>query len=362
MTDKTTNQIEEMLDGIGRYKLLDPNRKAVLSLPASAFKLWMTYWMFESDSQEAYPSMETLVKVTSMTEKTIRTAREYLLKTGWLVKLTGSAAERFIKPSNGSWNVAIYRVDDPQKFTGENLTGEKMTLPKIPPNVSTAFASAVAFASTSVSTPTSTCTRNEVHKDDDSLRSSEKQKPKQPQQQKQQQPRPTSATKWLARYGEEKPADFESWSQVERTRWCIEHSDCVVKQERLATLDEEVSIADVPVKPIPATPPPPPEDEPTAKELFADPEPDVAEIDGDPDPDEKGWKKIPTADQWKYVWKCASCGWETRFADQMGGHRKNCKYPPKKVVPPDDELDWGFSKPSFRCRTCGGLREVCLCL
>src|ERR1035438_9108732 len=100
-----------MLSGEGRYKLLDPHRKAVLALPPTALKLWLTYWMFESDEQEAYPSLDTLEKVTGMGRQAIINARNYLLATGWLVKLTGTAADKYTKPTRGSHNTPIYRVD-----------------------------------------------------------------------------------------------------------------------------------------------------------------------------------------------------------------------------------------------------------
>ena len=130
------NQVEEILSGERRYKFLDPTRKAVLALPNAAFKLWMAYWVHEQDTQEAYPTMDTLVRVTGMTEGTIRTARRYLLEAGWLIRLTGSAAEHYLKPTNGSWNIEVYRVDDPttSEMTPQNLMGQKMTLPKVAPN------------------------------------------------------------------------------------------------------------------------------------------------------------------------------------------------------------------------------------
>ena len=53
MTSKELNQIDEILSGTSRYKFLDPTRKAFLALPLAPFKLWMTYWTFESDEQEA---------------------------------------------------------------------------------------------------------------------------------------------------------------------------------------------------------------------------------------------------------------------------------------------------------------------
>src|ERR1017187_627928 len=112
LTDKVFENVEAILAG-KRMKFLDPNRKAVLALPLAPFKLWHTYWSFENDAQEAYPTMDTLTSTAKMSENTIIKARKYLLKTGWLIKLTGSAALRYAKPTNGAWKIDVYRVNDP---------------------------------------------------------------------------------------------------------------------------------------------------------------------------------------------------------------------------------------------------------
>jgi hypothetical protein len=169
MSDKLYEQLGSILDGTGRYKLLDPHRKAVLALPANAFKLWMAYWMFESDDREAYPKRETLEKAMGMSKPTLLKARQYLIETGWLVKVDGSAGSRYTKPSTGSWNIGIYRVDDPSgkeslplepdavknvdhdavknSYRPQNLTGKECY-----PNVASAFAVA-STGTTTVSSP-----------------------------------------------------------------------------------------------------------------------------------------------------------------------------------------------------------------
>src|SRR4051812_32198628 len=103
---------------MAELKLLDPNRKAVLSLPDPAFKLWATFWMFESDDHEAYPSLDRLEQVTGQSRKTIIKWRKYLLNTGWLLRLSGYAASRYSKPTRGSHSVGIYRVNDPTEKGG----------------------------------------------------------------------------------------------------------------------------------------------------------------------------------------------------------------------------------------------------
>ena len=221
MNDKQITQVEEMLEG-RQYKLLDPRRRTVLALPPNAFKLWMAYWMFESDEQEAYPSLDTLERVMQTGRQAILRAREYLLKTGWLVKLTGTAAERYVKPTRGAHNVAVYRVDDPTK-------GVKITLPEkgvidTPQKITPKVSSSVSASSYEYGY-NSHCKYSEASPLDGKT-----EKPKTtPARSTQGGTRPrsaqseTSRAKWLATYDSPKPVDFDSWSQPARTSWCEEH-------------------------------------------------------------------------------------------------------------------------------------------
>jgi hypothetical protein len=219
--DNTLNHVEEVLSG-KRYKFLDPTRKAVLMLPPNALKLWLTYWMFESDEREAYPSLDELEKVMDTGRQAILSARQYLLDTGWLVKLLGSAAERYAKPSQGSHNVAVYQVDDPTK--GVEDGGMKITPLKIIPNVTTVSASASTGTTTGTTSPTHACT--EAHTrgglKTSSLRSDEKPE-EQNQEQKQKPMRVSSATKWTNNYDAPMPDGFNSWSQLDRSTWVAVH-------------------------------------------------------------------------------------------------------------------------------------------
>lgn len=129
---------------MAEYKLLDPHRKAVLRLPHLAFKLWMTFWMNESDDREAYIDLDTIEEQSGMDRKSAIKWRNYLVSTGWLIKLQGSAAERYSKPTRGSHDVCIYRVNDPTKekvfpnlenFHPFSKTVEKFSSGKFPPKV-----------------------------------------------------------------------------------------------------------------------------------------------------------------------------------------------------------------------------------
>jgi hypothetical protein len=196
MTDKVLETVEAVLAG-KRMKFLDPNRKALLKLPPPALNVWMAYWMFENDAQEAYPTMATLMDITDTSENTIRKWRDYMVKKGWMIKLTGSAALRYIKPTNGSWNISVYRVNDPtsklegstaeldgsnrevpQEMTSHSLTGQDMTVPNAAPNGAStgtsAFTGTTPVTDAASLAPTPTGEKNNALS---SLRSEEPQKP-----------------------------------------------------------------------------------------------------------------------------------------------------------------------------------------
>lgn len=225
MTDKTYNDAEGIISG-KPYKLLDPTRKAVLMLPPTAFKLWVAYWMFESDEQEAYPSLDRLERDTNMSRPTIIKARKYLLDTGWLIKLTGSAAEKYANPSRGSHTVSIYRVDDPTKgkeIIPQEIRVKNLYPPKSLPNVTTV--SAPTGTTTGATTSTGACTvacAFDGFTKTSSLRSDEKPE-EQNQEQKQKPMRVSSATKWMNKYDAPMPDGFNSWSQLDRSTWVDVH-------------------------------------------------------------------------------------------------------------------------------------------
>ena len=217
MNEKELNQVEELINGVRRYKFFDPTRKAVLALPPYAFKLWMTYWSFENDEREAYPSLDKLEEVTQLGRQAILRAREYLLETGWLIKLTGSAAERYAKPSRGAHNVAIYRVDDPTKGVSDTPVPNT-------PNVLSSCSSSNRVLIPSCPVHYNTVVAGEP--EGSSLRSDEQQNQQQDQEQKQKQKpmRLSSAQKWALKYDALKPPKFDTWSQSDRSTWVLVHA------------------------------------------------------------------------------------------------------------------------------------------
>src|ERR1035437_6648559 len=113
-SEKELLQIGEWLGGERRYKLLDCDRKDILRLPSGAVHVWLALWMHSSMDEEIYVSLTALENATGLDRKTIIKWRDWLLEKGWLLQLEGSAAERYSKPSPGSSQVLIYRVNDPK--------------------------------------------------------------------------------------------------------------------------------------------------------------------------------------------------------------------------------------------------------
>jgi hypothetical protein len=214
---------------MAEYKLLDPNRKAILQLPSGAVHLWLTYKMFESDNEEAYPSNSMLEKATGMVKKTIIKWREYLLETRWLLKLEGSAAERYSRPTRGANNVGVYRTNDPTTEAGNSGTSESVPLgevpsgivllEKLPPKV---YGSTYRYDS-----------RYELTLDingspaspgvNESLKNQKPENQEPNQNQKQRPSRSGNKLKHHPNYDAPFPSEFDEWSPDERAQWAYDH-------------------------------------------------------------------------------------------------------------------------------------------
>jgi hypothetical protein len=103
-----------------RLVILDKNRKAILTLPDAALKLWMCYWMNEDDMQESYLSIDEIEQQMDLTmrRRSIITWTDWLVSHGWLIEVPGkTAADKWIargKPATrGAHQIKVYRVDDP---------------------------------------------------------------------------------------------------------------------------------------------------------------------------------------------------------------------------------------------------------
>jgi hypothetical protein len=125
-----------------RLKLLDCNRKAILSLPPAALQLWLCYYMNEDDEQESYMALAEIETQMAMGRRSIIKWTKWLVRHGWLrVVPEKSAADKWeargVEPTPGAYQVRVYRVDDPvkAKFT-ENLTGAEVSAVQPAPKVS----------------------------------------------------------------------------------------------------------------------------------------------------------------------------------------------------------------------------------
>jgi hypothetical protein len=273
MTDKEFSQINEWLDGQRRYKLLDCNRKNLLRLKGARLQVWMAQYMSESPDQESWLSLGTLMHLTGLTKPAIIAARKWLIANGWTRDTGEVAASKYSLPSRGSHKVKVLSVDDPSK---ETLPPSKVVLPtKTLPNVTTAFASAVALAvsPTVENTTTRTCTPHLSPSEDPSLREDEKQQPE--TKTKTETTRSASEAKWLAKYGETKPAWFDEAAhtvenQLRRSAWIEAHPKLgavPVKEKAIASaslqfktpaVDDELESTPVVQPPSSAPPPIPP--------------------------------------------------------------------------------------------------------
>jgi hypothetical protein len=100
-----------------RIAILDKNRKALLTLPDGALKLWMTYWMNEDEWQESFVSQTEIQTQNSQSRPTVTKWTDYLVRHGWLLDTGKTAFDKLLAlgrtPSANSKQVPVYKVDDP---------------------------------------------------------------------------------------------------------------------------------------------------------------------------------------------------------------------------------------------------------
>jgi hypothetical protein len=102
-----------------RLKVLDCNRKSVLSLPDGAFKVWFCRYMNEDEENESWISLPGVEAQTGMSHPTNVKWHQFLVSGGWLVDTGKTAADKLMAlgktPSKGSYQCPVYRVDDPTR-------------------------------------------------------------------------------------------------------------------------------------------------------------------------------------------------------------------------------------------------------
>jgi hypothetical protein len=250
-----------------RLKILDCNRKAILALPPNALKLWLTYYMNESEWQEAWPSQSTLRAITGMSKNTLIHWQRYLKAGGWLVETGAKASDRYACATPGSHNIPVVRVDDPTKgskiepleiptITDEPQGVQFLIPPKFEPKVSCS-SSGSGYGSDSPSFSSSTSVSAVVAEQV----KSEDQNPK---------PKPKPKTKTRhAGDGTPWPEGFDSWTNARRISWLKEHDGSEESRKERERWERQLAIAKRAVVTAAAAEPPAPIDQ-TEKQTFDD--------------------------------------------------------------------------------------------
>src|SRR5208283_4999716 len=81
-----------------------PKWRQLFLLPGSALKLWLAHYAHENKDGESWPSIQTLMEETGLSEDTIFTQRRWLLDNHWLV-LTG-----YVAAQHGQFGVPKFSV------------------------------------------------------------------------------------------------------------------------------------------------------------------------------------------------------------------------------------------------------------
>src|ERR1700690_542822 len=115
MNAKQLGQVEELLNGQGRSKLLDCYRKDVLRLKGARLQVWLAQYISESDEQEAWLSLDRLTLLTGLARHTVIEAKRWLIAEGWLRDTGGIAADKYTNPSQGARKVKVLSVDAPKR-------------------------------------------------------------------------------------------------------------------------------------------------------------------------------------------------------------------------------------------------------
>lgn len=237
MNDKQLAQIEEWLTGQKRFKLLDTERKGLLKLKGSLLQIWLAQYLNENDDQESWLSIKALMELTGLSEHTVIEARKKLTKDGWARCHAGkTAAQKYEKPTRGAHKVSVYSVDDPSAKNADAKTAPANVIP--PKNADKVSGSGSSSGSNSTYVPLTVAIASK-HASLPSLPSvegkPENQKPTAkpilpvpvPNSVPPPPPPPASASRKkvrTAKDGTPWPGDFNSWTNVDRTKWLHDHS------------------------------------------------------------------------------------------------------------------------------------------
>jgi hypothetical protein len=97
--------------GEPKLKILECDDKDVLRMPSGAVHLWLFYRMHADQLEESYFSVRSIAALIGQDTKTVIKWQEYLINCGRLVKTGEVAANRYSKPTRGSHQVPVVRVN-----------------------------------------------------------------------------------------------------------------------------------------------------------------------------------------------------------------------------------------------------------
>jgi hypothetical protein len=119
VNEKQLGQIDALLQGQDRYKLLDCEETAFLQLKGARLQVWLTCYICENDDQQSWLSNAAIMRLTGLSKHAVIDARRWLVENGWLKHTGHVAAMKYVNPSQGAYSVKVMSVDNPYK----NCTG-----------------------------------------------------------------------------------------------------------------------------------------------------------------------------------------------------------------------------------------------
>jgi hypothetical protein len=113
MNDKIINQIYTWLEGQKRFKLLDCSRKGILKLKGARLQVYMAQLMNESDDEESWLSITTMMELTGLSNKTIVEARKWLDANGYQSDTGRTGSTKYTRATHGAHKVKVIQMTYP---------------------------------------------------------------------------------------------------------------------------------------------------------------------------------------------------------------------------------------------------------
>jgi Helix-turn-helix domain len=207
------------------YKVLDASDKSILQLPDGALKVYLCYLLSANEMGESYLSVRTIASLTGQDTKTVIKWLKYLLECGRLTNTGDTAADRYSKPTRGSYKVRVLSVGNfPTSETPANLVKNSVGESPTPKNShkgllvigygsSSPSPSPLLFESENNCSSPSTYVPSVLEKQ----KPDEREEKPQPENQK---PKPAHGPK-CAPDGTPYPDGFDAWTNAKRLEWLV---------------------------------------------------------------------------------------------------------------------------------------------